>query len=137
MTSRQLHSDTQSADKVNSSWKSGRMCNKCVVKPPPPTGAKCPAAREPQQTPSANATLARVAEQVPIPGPPQSRVPSSGSPVGVPVERPSTGRTIEQSMDLLANTVSSMATSMKAMQRELMDLQAERANSSWNHLLRS
>ena len=110
------------------------MCNKCRVKRARPTGAKCPTARGPQQTPSANATLARAAEQVSIPGPPQSRVPSYGSPVGVPVERPSAGRTIEQSMDLLANTVSSMATSMKAMQRELIDLQADRANSSWNNL---
>ena len=134
MTSRQLRGSTQSADKVNSSWKPGRMCNKCGVKHPPPTGAKCPAARVPQQTPSANATLARMAEQVSIPGPPQLRVPSSGSPVGVPVERPSSGRTTEQSMDLLANTVSAMATSMKAMQKELLELQTERANASWNHL---
>ena len=37
-------------------------------------------------------------------------------------------------MDLLANTVLSMAQSMKAMQRELVELQADRANSSWNHL---
>ena len=37
-------------------------------------------------------------------------------------------------MDLLANVVSSVATSMKAMQKELLDLQADRANSSWNHL---
>ena len=133
MTSRQLRS-TQSADQINTSWKPGRMCSKCGVKHSPPTGAKCPAARGPQQTPSVSAALAGTAEQVSIPGPPQLRVPSSGLPVRVPVERPSSGRTTEQSMDLLANTVSSMATSMKAMQKELFELQTERANASWNHL---
>ena len=110
------------------------MCNKCGVKHAPPTGMKSPAVRGPQQTLSANATLARAAEQVDFPGLQQTRVPSSGSPVRVPVGKPSSGRTIEQSMDLLANTVSSMAHSITAMQKELVELQADRANSSWNHL---
>ena len=82
-------------------------------------------------TVSANATLARItAEQVDIPGLPKPRVPSSGSPVGVPVGKFSSSQTVEQSMDLLASTVSAMALSKKAMQKYLLDLQAEHINSS-------
>ena len=106
------------------------MCNKCGVKHV--TGKNCPAAQGPQQTGVVNVA----ARQVDIPGPPQPRVPSNGSPVGVPVGKPSFSHTIEQSMDLLANTVSSMPHSMKAMQKELVELQADRASSSWNHVPR-
>ena len=73
----------------------------CGVKHALPTVNHCPAAKGPQQTELASSSLAR---QVDIPGPPQPRVPSSVSPVGVPVEKPSTSRTVEQSIDLLANT---------------------------------
>ena len=127
MTSRSLRS--AQVDKINSSWKPSRQCSKCGSKHPPPTGKHCSAEKVVQPAVIARASTSNI----PIPGPSQPRVPANGSPVEVPPVGTAT-RTVEENMDLLANTVSSMAHSMKAMQAELKELKTEKINNSWNHI---
>ena len=115
---RLLRGSVQSDDKINTSWKPGRMWTKCGGKHAPPTGKPCQVAKGPQQTePTSTASNpALQLSQVVIPGPSQSRVPPNGSPVEVPPVGMA-NRTVQERMDMLANTVSSMAHTMKAMQK--------------------
>ena len=122
------------AEKINNSWKPVRKCNKCGDKHEPPTWKHCQNDQCMSLQPDKSRSVshpASILSQVLILGsqsPPQPRVPSNGSPVeALPVG--AAGKSVQESMDILVNTVSSMAHTMKAMQWEISEMQAEKVNS--------
>lgn len=113
---------------------------KVRVKHSPPIGKNCQAAWSGQQLTGKSSRAAYPVNhlsQVNSPDddiPPQSRVTPEGPSVASPPMGPS-GKTmtVQENMEM-ATIVSTMDFTMKSMQRELDDMQAEKVNSCWQHI---
>lgn len=116
----------------------GRLCKTCGTRHGPPTGKHCRVDLQGESTPRLRASRpsavspSRQNETV------EDRLQSPGgnSPTRETVMLPPVGQpgTTRDSLNLLATTVSSLATSMKAIQGELAEIRAEKINASWQHM---
>lgn len=118
----------------------GRLCKTCGSRHGPPTGKHCRAdlqgdsltrsraSRPSAVSPSSSRQSETLEDRLQSPG---GNSPTRASVMLPPVGHPGT---VRDSLNLLATTVSSLATSMKSMQGELAEIRAEKVNSSWQHV---